>query len=191
MTKVLIHPLIDDGVIPGLDSFTGGVLTCLCAEAPVTVRIEGQIAHNHACGCTKCWKPAGADFSIVAVAPTGSVTVTANSDKLAVVDPAATIKRHACKDCGVHMHGPVENSTHPFFGLSFIHPERFVEAGAAEPGFAAFVSSIIEGGVHPDRMAGVRARLKSLGLEAYDCLNPPLMDFMAAHVARASGILAA
>ena len=191
MTKVLIHPLVDDGVKPGSADFAGGTLTCLCADRPVTVAVASQVAHNHACGCTKCWKPAGADFSVVAVAPTSTVTVTANGDKLAVVDPSAVIQRHACKVCGVHMHGPVEKEGHPFFGLTFVHPERFVEDGAAEPGFAAFVSSVVEGGVHPDKMAGVRARLRELGLEPYDCLNPPLMDYIATHVAKASGVLPA
>ena len=61
------------------------------------------MAHNHACGCTKCWKPEGAIFSVVGVVPRDTVSITANADKLAIVDPAATIQRHACKDCGVHM----------------------------------------------------------------------------------------
>jgi S-(hydroxymethyl)glutathione synthase len=39
-------------------------------------------------------------------------------------------------------------------------------------------------------MAGVRGRLKSLGLEPYDCLNPPLMDYIATVTAKASGALA-
>ena len=82
-----------------------------------------------------------------------------NGDKLAVVDPSALIQRHACKECGVHMYGPVERD-HAFKGLDFIHPERFEEEGWAEPGFAAFVSSIIESGVDPSEMDGVRARLQ-------------------------------
>jgi S-(hydroxymethyl)glutathione synthase len=40
-------------------------------------------------------------------------------------------------------------------------------------------------------MSAVRARLKELGLEPYDCLSPPLMDAIATHVAKASGALAA
>lgn len=76
------------------------------------------------------------------------------------------------------MHGPVERE-HAFKGLSFVHPERFEEAGWAPPSFAAFVSSIIEGGVDPGEMAGVRARLKGMGLEPYDSLNPVLMDVIA------------
>ncbi|MGO8557823.1 GFA family protein, partial [Rhizobium ruizarguesonis] len=70
-----------------------------------------------ACGCTKCWKPDGAVFSVVAVAPTESVEVLENGDKLAVVDSTALIQRHDCKECGVHMYGPVVRE-HPFQGLS-------------------------------------------------------------------------
>ena len=61
----------------------------------------------------------------------------------------------------------------------------------APPEFAAFVSSVLESGVSPDRMAGIRGRLKELGLEPYDCLSPPLMDAIATHTAKASGALAA
>ena len=67
----------------------------------------------------------------------------------------------------------------------------FGEAGWAPPEFAAFVSSVIEAGVSPDRMAGIRARLRELRLEPYDCLSPPLMDAIATHIAKASGALAA
>ena len=38
-------------------------------------------------------------------------------------------------------------------------------------------------------MGAVRARLKELGLEPYDCLNPPLMDALATHAAKLSGVL--
>jgi S-(hydroxymethyl)glutathione synthase len=151
--------------------------------------IQGQCAHNHVCGCTKCWKPAGALFSQVAVVPRANLKVTANADKLQVVDPSAVIKRHTCKECGVHMYGRIENDKHPFFGLDFIHPELFAEDGWAPPEFAAFVSSIIESGVNPDHMSAVRARLKELGLEPYDCLSPALMDAIATHTAKAAGVL--
>jgi S-(hydroxymethyl)glutathione synthase len=187
---VTIHPLVDGGVQKSSESFTGGVLVCKCTDKPVKVKINTQIAHNHACGCTKCWKPAGAKFSVVAVAPTEKVEVLENSDKLAVVDPAALIQRKACKVCGVHLYGPVEKPAHPFTGLSFIHPELFTTPGAAEPTFAAFVSSIIEGGgAKPEEMAGVRARLNELGLPPYDCLSPALMDYIATSVAKANGVL--
>ena len=89
------------------------------------------------------------------------------------------------------MYGRIENTSHPFYGLDFIHPELFQESGAAAPEFAAFVSSIIETGFPPQRMGEVRSRFKELGLEPYDCLSPPLMDAIWAHGARASGKLAA
>jgi S-(hydroxymethyl)glutathione synthase len=82
------------------------------------------------------------------------------------------------------MFGRIENKSHPFYGLDFIHPELFEEAGSAAPTFAAFVSSVIEAGVDPSEMTGIRARLKELGLEPYDCLSPVLMDAMATHVAK-------
>ena len=173
-----LHPAIDNGLPKESASFSGGTLVCACTTHPVKVRIKGQILHNHACGCTKCWKPDGATFSIVAVAPHDKVTVLENGDKLAVVDPNALIQRHACKECGVHMYGPV-TKVHPFQGLDFIHPERFEEKGWAQPGFAAFVSSVIEAGIDPAQMDGIRSQLRTVGLEPSDCLNPALMDYIA------------
>ncbi|HYZ34898.1 MAG TPA: S-(hydroxymethyl)glutathione synthase [Crenalkalicoccus sp.] len=186
-----IHPAVDGGLKPGAQEFAGGTLVCRCAQDPVKVRISGPIAYNHLCGCTKCWKPEGAYFSVVAVVPRDKVEVTENGQKLAVVDPSATIRRHACKDCGVHMYGRIENSNHPFYGLDFVHPELFQEAGWPPPGFAAFVSSIIESGARPERMGEVRNRVRELGLEPYDCLSPPLMDAISTHIAKASGVLSA
>ena len=60
---VSIHPSVDNGVKKGNPNFAGGTLTCKCAQAPVTVTIGSNVAFNHACGCTKCWKPKGALFS--------------------------------------------------------------------------------------------------------------------------------
>ncbi len=183
-----LHHSIDNGLPKERADFSGGTLVCACTSNPVKVRVKGQIAHDHACGCTKCWKPEGALFSVVAVAGTDDVTVLENGDKLKVVDPSALIQRHACTVCGVHMHGPVERD-HPFKGLSFIHPERFEEDGWSPPGFAAFVSSIIESGVAPSRMAGIRARLNEIGLPPYDCLSPGLMDYIAEWTAKKAGVL--
>ena len=188
---VSIHPSVDNGVKQGSKDFAGGTLTCKCTDRPVKVSIGAAIAHNHVCGCTKCWKPKGAIFSLLAVVSKDKVAVTQNGDKLAIVDPSATIQRHACKVCGTHMYGRIENSKHAFYGLDFMHPELFAESGWAAPGFAAFVSSIIEGGTNPADMGGVRSRLKELGLEPYDCLNPPLMDALATHAAKLSGVLKA
>ena len=188
-SAVKIHPAVDDGIQSASAGFAGGTLYCACSDNKVAVTIKGQTVHNHVCGCTKCWKPKGALFSQVAVIARDHLSVTANADKLAVVDSKATIQRHACTKCGVHMYGRIENKDHPFFGLDFIHTERSNEKGWAAPGFAAFVSSIIESGANPDNMGQVRARLKELGLEPYDCLSPPLMDAIATHTAKASGAL--
>lgn len=188
-TTISIHPAVDRGVKPTAANFAGGTLLCRCPDKKVTVSIRGQCAHNHVCGCTKCWKPSGALFSQVAVVPRDQLKVTANEDKLAVVDPSAVIKRYACKACGVHMYGRIDNEKHPFFGLDFIHTELSPEEGWAPPEFAAFVSSIIESGADPKNMSTIRARLKELGLEPYDCLSPALMDAIATHVAKASGVL--
>jgi S-(hydroxymethyl)glutathione synthase len=186
---VSIHPQVDQGLEPAATNFAGGTLQCHCSEKKVTVSISGQVAHNHVCGCTKCWKPSGALFSQVAVVPRDKLSVTANQDKLKVVDEGATIKRHACKACGVHMYGRIENKNHPLFGVDFIHTELSSDRGWAPPEFAAFVSSIIESGADPANMGAVRSRLKELGLEPYDCLSPPLMDAIATHTAKASGAL--
>jgi S-(hydroxymethyl)glutathione synthase len=87
------------------------------------------------------------------------------------------------------MYGRIDNQKHPFFGFDFIHTELSPEDGWAPPEFAAFVSSIIESGAHPDDMSAVRARLRELGLEPYDCLSPALMDAIATHTAKAAGVL--
>ena len=186
---ISIHPAVDRGVKKGSSTFEGGNLTCKCSSAPVTVKISSQSAHNHICGCTKCWKPAGALFSMVAVAPRDRVEVVANGNKLKVVDASAAIQRHACSQCGVHMYGRIENKAHPFHGLDFIHTELSKDEGWSAPEFAAFVSSIIEAGADPKQMGAVRARLKELGLEPYDCLSPGLMDAISTHVAKQKGVL--
>jgi S-(hydroxymethyl)glutathione synthase len=191
MFKISIHPSIDGGVVPGDPTFAGGTLTCHCATNPVAVYLDSNVAFNHACGCTKCWKPAGARFSVVAVVGRDKLKVTANGDKLKVVNPAAPIQRYTCTGCGVHLYGRIENTGHPFYGLDFVHTELSKDKGWAAPEFAAFVSSAIESGTKPDEMGAVRARLKELRLEPYDCLSPVLMDLIATHTAKASGVLKA
>jgi S-(hydroxymethyl)glutathione synthase len=191
MSAFSIHPSVDNGVKPGAKDFAGGTLTCKCAKDPVTVQLKGNVAFNHACGCTKCWKPEGALFSVVAVISRDNLSVTQNAQKLKIVDSAATIQRYACTGCGVHLYGRIENKNHPFYGLDFVHVELSKDQGWAAPEFAAFVSSIIESGFKPDQMGAVRARLKELKLEPYDCLSPTLMDLIATHTAKASGKLAA
>jgi len=179
---ISIHPAVDGGVKKGSASFSGGTLKCKCTQGPVTVSLGGQTAHNHVCGCTKCWKPSGAVFSMVAVIPRDKVKVTAGQEKLKIVDNNAAIQRYACTGCGVHMYGRIENKGHPFYGLDFVHTELSPDAGWSAPEFAAFVSA---------KMGQVRARLKELGLEPYDCLSPPLMDAISTHVAKSKGALKA
>jgi S-(hydroxymethyl)glutathione synthase len=190
MAAISIHPAVDQGVKPGAANFAGGSLSCKCASAPVTVSIQGNTAFNHVCGCTKCWKPEGALFSQVAVVGRDKLSVASNAQKLKVVDSAAAIQRHACTGCGVHMYGRIENKNHPFYGFDFVHTELSKENGWSAPEFAAFVSSIIESGTKPDQMGAIRARLKELKLEPFDCLSPGLMDAIATHTAKAKGVLA-
>jgi S-(hydroxymethyl)glutathione synthase len=184
MSTEMIHPAIDAGSHPAKPGFSGGTLRCKCASNAVEVQITAQTAHNHACGCSKCWKPAGALFSQVAVVSRDKVQVTAHSEKLQVVDPSQTIQRYACTDCGVHMFGRIENKAHPFYGLDFVHTELSDSEGWSPPEFAAFVSSLIETGTDPAKMPSIRASLKGLGLEPYDCLSPALMDYIATHIAK-------
>jgi S-(hydroxymethyl)glutathione synthase len=188
---VAIHPAVDHGIKAGDPGFAGGVLSCACSSNPVRVRVAAQTAHNHVCGCTKCWKPDNAVFSQIAVVSRDAVGVLENADRLEVVNADAPIQRYRCRDCGVHMYGRIENKDHPFYGLDFVHTELSPDQGWSAPEFAAFVSSIIESGVDPSRMGGIRSRLRELGLEPYDALSPPLMDAIATHVARRSGALPA
>ncbi len=182
-----IHPAVDNGVKKGNDNFAGGSLSCHCSDKPVKVKVGAQTAHNHVCGCSKCWKPEGATFAQIAVVARDKVSVEENGDKLAIVDAKAAIQRHACKACGTHMIGRIEDTNHPFHGLDFVHTELSKEEGWSAPIFAAFVSSIIEQGYDPSKMDAVRGRLNELGLPPYDCLSPVLMDAIASHVAKSRG----
>lgn len=175
-----LHPAIDDGIAQGFGNFGGGTLHCKCPTDKVEVRITGDVAHNHACGCSKCWKPQGALFSVVGVVPVDKLEVTAHPEKLHIVDESATIQRHACKQCGVHMYGRIVKD-HPFKGLDFVHTELSDEKGWQAPQFAAFCSSIIEQGFDPGGMASVRDKFKAVGLPTYDALSPALMDAIATY----------
>lgn len=86
------------------------------------------------------------------------------------------------------MFGRIEKE-HAFKGLDFVHVELSDEKGWQEPQFAAFVSSIIEHGFDPSGMDAVRAKFRSVGLEPYDALSPPLMDALAAFVGKKAGKL--
>ncbi len=182
---ISIHPSIDQGITRGAADFTGGTLRCLCGSDAVEVKVAAQVAFNHACGCTKCWKPEGALFSLIGVVPSAKLAVSAHPEK--IVDEKAPLQRYACTGCGAHLYGRIASQSHPFFGLDFIHTELSKDAGWEGPGFAAFVSSVIEGGTPPSKMDEVRATLRSKKLEPYDCLSPALMDLLATHAAKAKG----
>lgn len=185
-----LHPLLDSGITKGDPNFPGGNLYCKCSSEKVVVKLASNVAHNHACGCSKCWKPAGSLFSIVGVVPRDAVSVTEHAEKLSIVDASAAIQRYACKGCGVHMFGRIEKD-HPFKGLDFVHAELSDQKGWQEPQFAGFVSSIIEQGFHPKGMEEVRSKFHSLGLETYDALSPALMDLIATFTAQRAGVLSA
>ena len=187
---IKLHPSIDKGVKAGNKKFKGGTLTCQCASDPVTVTIKGNVAHNHACGCTKCWKPKGALFSVVAVVSKDKLSVPANGEKLSIVDSNATIQRHACTGCGVHMYGRIENTSHPFYGLDFVHVELSKDKGWNKPEFAAFVSSLIEAGAaRAARHEKDPRAAEEAAPAAVRALSPTLMDAIATHVAKAKGTL--
>jgi S-(hydroxymethyl)glutathione synthase len=181
-----LHPLIDNGLKKGRNNFPGGKLHCHCPSNKVEVTITGNVLHNHACGCSQCWKPSGALFAVISVVPVANLEVTANKDKLRIVDESVTILRHACKQCGVHLYGRIEKD-HAFKGLDFVHVELSDDKGWQEPQFAAFVSSIIEQGYDPKGMDAVRSRFHDLGLQTYDALSPPLMDALSTFTAKKSG----
>jgi S-(hydroxymethyl)glutathione synthase len=183
-----LHPLVDNGITKGDAKKSGGKLYCHCPSAKVEVTLAGNVAHNHACGCSKCWKPSGALFSVVGVIPVDQLSVTANASKLHIVDASAAIQRHACKDCGVHLFGRIETD-HPFKGLDFVHVELSDSDGWQEPQFAAFVSSVIEQGFDPAKIDGVREKFQKEGLQTYDVLSPLLMDLIATYTGKKNGKL--
>ncbi len=188
-SHIHIHPTVDNGLKPGSKDFTGGTLACKCQDKPVTVAVDSQVAHNHACGCTKCWKPEGSLFSVVGVVPRDKVRVTANEDKLKVVDlrrrSSATPARCAAFTCIAAS----RTRNIPSTGwTSFTRSFRRKRVGI-RPSLPPSCRRLSELGADPAQMGAVRGRLKELGLEPYDCLSPPLMDAIATHVAKASGVL--
>ncbi|MFS0553695.1 S-(hydroxymethyl)glutathione synthase [Brevibacillus sp. 179-C9.3 HS] len=188
MSRISLHPRLDNGYrYEEVSNFSGGTLKCLCENNPVEVAIKAQIMYNHACGCSKCWKPEGAIFSLVAVVGKENVKVLNNEDKLQIVDESAVIQRYACKDCGAHLFGRIENKDHAFYGLDFVHTELSNEKGWSAPEFAAFVSSVIETGTPASKMSEVRNTLHDVGLPTYDCLSPELMDLLAIKTAKLKG----
>ncbi|WP_245464077.1 GFA family protein [Rhizobium sp. NXC24] len=145
------------------------------------MELSEPISHNHLCGCFKCWKPKGASFAQIAIAPAGSVREKANASKLECVDASQKIERYRCKICGTYMVGSVSDRDHHFYGLDFVHPELAANGEQPAVEFAAFVSSLVEGGTSPSSTNSIRSRLSELGIPAYDAFSPELMDMIALH----------
>jgi S-(hydroxymethyl)glutathione synthase len=177
--KVALHPVVDQGAS---DAGAGSQerLRCQCNHDPVELVLSAPLQHTHLCGCSLCWKPEGASFALIALVPDDAAKIVAGQEKLQIVASKNTIQRHACRFCGVHMVGRVENTDHHFFGLAFVHPE-LSRGRTGTPEFAGFVSSIIESGTSPTQMRAVRKSLNALGIPAYDSFSPELMDLIAWH----------
>ena len=80
------------------------------------------------------------------------------------------------------MYGRIEITGHPFYGLDFIHSKSSDEKAWPAVEFATFMYSIIEAGTDSRDMDAIRSRLTALGIPAYDCLSPVLMDAISTHI---------
>jgi S-(hydroxymethyl)glutathione synthase len=108
-----------------------------------------------------------------------NLKVTANENKLKIVDPAAVIQRYACNGLRRAHVRPHREEDHPFYGLDFVHVELSKDAGWSAPNSRrSCPRSSRVAARSPSEMGAVRARLKSW-LEPYDCLSPALMDLIA------------
>ncbi len=193
--KKSIHPAVDAGIKsnPATRNLwgyinnrpkPGGTLSCRCVKNPVIIKITAQAAYNHLCGCTQCWKPKGALFSQVAVVQRDKLCVIKNADKLKILDENVPIQRHACRDCGTHMFGRVEDSKHHFYGLDFFHPELSKDEGWPPIQFAGFVSSIVESGTDSTELEQIRFQIRDLGLVPYDQFSPQLNAYIASRASK-------
>lgn len=146
------------------------------------------MAFNHACGCSKCWKPAGALFSVVGVKPRDAVQVTAHPEKLKIVDESAPIQCVMLAPVAARIClGALKIPTIRFMDWISFTPNYHRKPVGLKPEFAAFVSSIIETGTPPAQMGAIRQALADKGLPTYDRLSPVLMDLIATHAAKAKG----
>ena len=114
--------------------------SCHCGAVAFTVD-DDLPSGAMACNCSHCQRKG----FLLTFVPAARFTLRHGEDSLTTYTFNKHQVRHRfCKVCGTHMYGRIENKGHPFYGLDFIHPELFQEGGWAAPGFAAFVSSIIE-----------------------------------------------
>ena len=167
MATVSIHPAVDNGVKAGSPSFAGGTLQCKCASNPVEVKVTAQSAHNHVCGCTKCWKPAGALFSwwpwCRATRSASPRTPTGSRPSTPCDHPTPRLHR-----LRRYMYGRIENTKHPMGSISSTPSCRRIRVVGSRVRRLRVLDHQI--GAPPDQMGAVRSRLKELRLEPYDCL---------------------
>ena len=169
---------------PALDRVSANAkvaeLTCSCAADPVRAAISGQLYHTHLCGCTQCWRPEGALFSVVSLAGGNDVHVTAGAEHLRPVDPDARLTRFACARCGTHLYAETQDPTHHFYGTKLVHPD-LASGPIPVVEFAGFTASLIGGGLAPHAMNAVNHALHLRGVTAYDAFSPAIMDVLAWH----------
>lgn len=175
-----LHPALESTNEGDEDGLADAVLRCQCDD-PVQVRLSENIAHNHLCGCSQCWKPEGAVLAQTAVIANECLEVLRGAERLEVVDPKQKVSRFACSACGVHMFGRTVDPNHHFYGISFVHPELARGRAPRKPEFAGFLSSLIEKGTSPTRMHAVRKGLAEMGITPYDSFSPEIMDIIAWH----------
>ena len=185
MATISIHPAVDNGVKPGSPSFAGGTLLCKCASNPVEVTItprpptitcaDARSAGSLRARCSRKSRSCRATSSMSARTPTGSRSWTPTPRSSGM--PA----RLAAFTCTAASRTPSIRSTG---SISSTPSFRRTRAGRP-PNSPRSSPPIIESGARRIRCGAVRARLKELRLEPYDCLSPALMDAIATHVAKA------
>lgn len=177
--SIQLHPSVGSSAVRSVSEAT--VLRCACPDDVVELTLTAPVAHDHLCGCSKCWKPDGALFARTAVVASDGATVTANEEKLELVEQGMSISRRACRECGVHMIGEVSDPEHHFYGLTFVHPERSDAPSVTAPEFAGFVSSLVENGASASAMEAVHTALGDAGIPAFDAFSPEIMNIIAYH----------
>jgi len=164
---ISIHPSVDKGIKAGVKDFA---VAPWCVMQP-RMRCEVTVTSNSRTTTPAAAPSAGSQKGALSRSlpwcRANKVSVTKKRETNSRCDPSATIQRHACTGCRVHS-TRASKKISAFHGLDFNPYRSCRRRGLSAPGFAGFVSSIIESGFDPNRMAKVRGRLKELGLETYD-----------------------
>ena len=159
---VSIHPAVDQGVQRGTPELrrrdagvqmrrTAGQGEDRAASPPTTTSAAAPSAGSRE----------GALFSMVAVVPRDKLSVVENGDKLEIVDRSAAIQRYACRNCGVHMYGRIENQGAPVLRASTSSiPSCRRSSGWSAPSSPPSCRRSSNPAPSPSRWPTVRARLK-------------------------------